>query len=78
MLADAAGDVFASFADHVLACDAAAADHYGDVAAKRNQVGAPISRFDAQIAAICRSRDTALATRNTDDFTRLAIELIDP
>jgi toxin FitB len=33
---------------------------------------------DAQIAAICRTIDATLATRNTDDFQETGIELINP
>jgi toxin FitB len=38
----------------------------------------PISGFDAQIAAICRVRETALATRNVADFRDTGVQLIDP
>jgi predicted nucleic acid-binding protein len=38
----------------------------------------PIDGFDAQIAAICRTRGAALATRNTKDFRETGIDLIDP
>ena len=78
LLGDAADDVFASFADRVLPFDAAAAGHYADLVVEREHAGAPIAGFDAQIAAICRSRRSALATRNTDDFTQLDLELINP
>lgn len=78
LLADAADDVFGAFADRVLPFDAAAADQYADVVVEREHAGAPIAGFDAQIAAICRSRRAALATRNTDDFSRLGLDLIDP
>lgn len=78
LLADAADDVFGRFADRVLPFDAAAADQYGDIVVEREQAGAPISGFDAQIAAICRWRRATLATRNTDDFSRLGLDLIDP
>lgn len=78
LLSDAAGDVFVSFEDRVLPFDAAAAGHYADVVVEREHAGVPIAGFDAQIAAICRSRRSALATRNTDDFTQLNLELIDP
>lgn len=78
LLADAADDIFERFADRVLPFDVAAADQYGDLVVEREQAGAPISGFDAQIAAICRSRRATLATRNTDDFSRLGLDLIDP
>jgi len=78
LLGDAADDVFTTFADRVLPFDAAAAGHYADVVVEREHAGAPIAGFDAQIAAICRSRRSALATRNTGDFSRLGLSLIDP
>lgn len=77
-LATAADEVFETFADHVLPFDTAAAGHYADVVVERQNAGAPIAGFDAQIAAICRSRSSILATRNTDDFASLGLHLIDP
>lgn len=41
-------------------------------------MGLPITTADAQIAAICRSRDAVLATRNTKDFMHTGVALIDP
>jgi len=78
LLDDAAGDVFATFADQVLPFDAVAAGEYADVIVERERAGTPISGFDAQIAAICRARRTPLATRNTSDFDNLGLTLIDP
>lgn len=78
LLGRAADDVFGTFADRVLPFDAAAANQYADIVVEREQAGAPISGFDAQIAAICRVHQAALATRNTEDFSRLALEVIDP
>jgi toxin FitB len=40
--------------------------------------GRPISGFDAQIAAIARSRNARLATRNVGDFEGCGVALIDP
>jgi len=45
---------------------------------ERSLAGEPISGFDAQIAAICRVNQVALATRNTDDFAGLGLELLNP
>lgn len=78
LLGDAADDVFGAFADRVLPFDADAAGQYADVVIEREHAGAPIAGFDAQIAAICRSRRAALATRKTDDFGRLGLDLINP
>ncbi|MHB1511168.1 MAG: PIN domain-containing protein [Acidimicrobiales bacterium] len=78
LLDAAAGDVFATFADRVLAFDAVAAGEYADIVVERERAGAPISGFDAQIAAICRAQRKALATRNTSDFDHLGLNLVNP
>jgi predicted nucleic acid-binding protein len=75
----AAGEMFATdFAGRVLPFDQAAAKAYADIAAARRQAGRPIGQFDAQIAAIARSRDAAVATRNIMDFEGCGIGLVDP
>ena len=74
----AADEVFAAFSEVIFAFDEAAARHYGDVVVERSLAGEPISGFDAQIAAICRVNQVALATRNTDDFAGLGLELLNP
>ncbi len=78
LLSDAADDVLQAFAEHVLPFDAAAANRYGDIVVERELSGAPISGFDAQIAAICRCRRATLATRNTNDFSQVGLDLINP
>lgn len=77
-LAEDADEVFSAFADQVLPFDAAAAADYADIVVTRAKAGSPISGFDAQIAAICRSNGAALATRNTADFADLDLALVDP
>jgi predicted nucleic acid-binding protein len=77
-LDQAAGEVFAAFPDQVLAFDLAAADAYANVVAHRDDLGAPIDGFDAQIAAICRTHAAVLATRNTRDFVDTGIRVINP
>jgi toxin FitB len=66
------------FGGRVLAFDDRAAPCYADIVSARDQRGRPIGVADAQIAAICRSLDAALATRNTIDFEETGIELINP
>ncbi len=78
LLDDAADEVFATFASRVLPFDAVAAGHYAGVVVEREHAGAPVSGFDAQIAAICRVHRAALATRDTGDFDGLGLDLIDP
>jgi hypothetical protein len=77
-LHQAANEIFAAFPRQVLPFDLAAATAYADVVAGREADGNPISGFDAQIAAICRSQVATLATRNTKDFIDTGISLIDP
>jgi toxin FitB len=77
-LRSAATDVFGAFADQVLAFDLAAAREYALVVNHRERLGMPVEGFDAQIAAICRVRGAALATRNVSDFRETGIEVINP
>lgn len=78
LLSAAADEVFAIFADRVLAFDVAATAHYAEIVVEREQAGAPIGGFDAQIAAVCHSRQATLATRNIDDFDGLGLNLLNP
>jgi toxin FitB len=75
---DTADDIFRAFSDQVLPVDAAAAEHYAIIAGTRERAGKPIPGFDALIAAVCRSRGAALATRNLADFGDTGIQVIDP
>jgi toxin FitB len=61
-----------------LPVDEAAAEHYAIIASTRDRAGKPIQGFGALIAAVCRSRSAALATRNLPDFDGTGIEVIDP
>lgn len=67
-----------TFAGRVLAFDIDASAYYADILAARRLAGRPISAFDAQIAALCRQYESALATRNTADFTDTGIQLVNP
>ena len=79
MLADAAERVFSAFFDgRILAFDSIAAQFYALIAAERRAEGRPISQADCQIAAIARSRDITVATRNVSDFEGCGIEVLDP
>jgi toxin FitB len=78
VLLAAADDIFSTFADQVLPVDTAAAEQYAIIASSRERAGKPIAGFDALIAAVCRSRSAALATRDTSDFDGTGIEIVDP
>jgi toxin FitB len=74
----AARSVIALFAGRILPFDSAAAAAYADIVAQRRRIGRPIDDFDAQIAAIARSRGFAIATRNISDFEGTGLSIIDP
>ena len=78
-LSDAIEKIFAEgFQGRILPFDEEAARAFAKIVVARHAVGRPISQFDAMIAAIARSRHAALATRNTADFERCGIPIIDP
>lgn len=67
-----------AFAGRVMPFGSDAASCYATIAAERQRRGQPISHFDAQIAAIARSADAAVATRNVQDFEDCGIRVVDP
>lgn len=78
-LEDAAGIMFEEdFADRVLPFDTPSARAFAEIASQRRRAGEPIAQLDAQIAAIARSRNGALATRNVSDFEGCGIALHNP
>jgi toxin FitB len=78
-LAAAVGGLLGNdFRDRVLPFDERCASRYADIVCGRETLGRPIGVADAQIAAICRTAEATLATRNTDDFSGTGIELINP
>jgi len=66
------------FQGRVLSFDQPAAERYADIVTGRERLGRPIGAADAQIAAICRTIEATLATRNTDDFQETGLQLINP
>jgi len=66
------------FHDRILPFDSLAAKEYAEIASSRRRSGQPISQFDAQIAAIARSRGAGIATRNNSDFMNCGIEVLNP
>jgi toxin FitB len=66
------------FDGRILPFDEDAARVFAGLVASRDRAGRPISQFDAMIAAIARSHRAAVATRNTADFDRCGISVIDP
>jgi predicted nucleic acid-binding protein len=66
------------FTGRVLSFDGAAAQAFAALTAERRRVGRPIAQFDAQVAAIARSRNASLATRNVRDFEGCSLSIINP
>ena len=66
------------FAGRILVFDSDAANIYAKIFAQRHTSGRPISQADCQIAAIARSREASIATRNVTDFEGVEVELINP
>lgn len=66
------------FAGRVLPFDSDAARPYARIATQRRRGGRPISRVDAQIAAIARAADAAVATRNVEDFAGCEVRVGNP
>ena len=62
----------------ILPFDEDAARAFPAIAARRRAQGRPITDLDAQIAAIARSRNAVLATRNTADFEGCGVRLVNP
>lgn len=78
MLAQAQATFAEDFAGRILPFDEDAARAFAEIAASRRAQGRPITDLDAQIAAIARSRDATLATRNTADFEHCGVRLVNP
>ena len=68
----------ADFAGRILPFDGAAARAYATIAVTRHPTGRPVGAMDAQIAAIARSRNMAVATRVTRDFADAGVDVVDP
>lgn len=66
------------FAGQILPFEDASALQFAIIAAERRSKGRPISYPDAQIAAIAKTCNATLATRNTSDFENCGIQLVDP
>ena len=67
-----------TFRNRVLVFDSSAAKHYAKIAADRRTRGLSLDHPDCQIAAIAKSIDAPVATRNVKDFAGVDIEVINP
>lgn len=66
------------FSERILAFDSEAARIYAVIASARRAAGRPISHADCQIAAIARSHQAQVATRDVNDLTDCGVEVINP
>ena len=66
------------FGGRVLPFGSDAARAYAQIAAQRRRSGRPISKFDAQIAAITRTARAAVATRDVGDYDGCGIKVMNP
>jgi toxin FitB len=66
------------FGDRILPIDAAVADSWGRIVARRETLGRPISAMDALIAATAQVHDLTLATRNEADFDSAVSAIVNP
>lgn len=80
LLADIAEQMFQEeFQERCLPFDCQAAKEYALIVSSRKQQGRPITVEDAQIAAIARTSELSLATRNTRDFVGIeGLQLVNP
>ena len=66
------------FKERILSFDSAAAREFAAIEALRRSIGRRTKPADSQIAAIARSRNMTLATRNVKDFKDTGLEVINP
>lgn len=67
-----------AFKHRILPFEHLAAHAYGKLIGHRKALGKPISIMEGQIAAITRTQEAILATRNVRDFSDCEIDLINP
>ena len=67
-----------AFEQRILSFNEDAANHYAEIMAHKKEIGRPMSIPDGQIAAVARSNELSIATRNTRDFDECGIILINP
>ncbi len=73
-----AKDLLRRFAGRILGFDEASAHEWGGLCARLERAGAQMPAVDSQIAAICLRHDAVLVTRNTEDFVRSGISMVNP
>lgn len=66
------------FAGRIYGLDEEAALTYGEIMGDARRRGHPMSAPDGMIAAMAKTKDAALATRNVTDFQHCGLALINP
>lgn len=66
------------FGERTLPFDSAAAQAYAAIASDSRRASRPVSEADCRIAAISRSRNGVLATRNIRDFEGAGVNVVEP
>ncbi len=77
-LHDAVFAMLTRYRERMIPFDRAAAEAHGWLTARMEKAGTPLPFADSQIAAIAISRAAAVATRNTKDFARTGVEIVNP
>lgn len=77
-LLEAVERIFTIHAGRILPYDEEAAREFAVMQESRRAVGRPLGVEDGMIAAICRTKELTLATRNVKDFDGLGLDLVDP
>jgi predicted nucleic acid-binding protein len=71
-------DLLARFENRIVMIDIETMLVWGEMSASLQALGTPMPIMDSLIAAICKTKNYTLVTRNTKDFLHLDIVLIDP
>ena len=71
-------ELLARFVGRILPIDGPIALAWGDVRARRQREGRPITAMDALIAATAQVRCLTLVTRNRSDFVGSVLDIISP
>jgi hypothetical protein len=66
------------FRNRIWSFNLRAAEAFADITVARQRAGKPITFFDAQIAAVARTRGATLATRDVAGFDGLGLRLENP
>jgi hypothetical protein len=66
------------FSDRVYSFDSAAARAFSKIVSSRRASGRSISQSDAQIAAIAKTRQAKVATRDLKGFEQCGVDVVDP